>query len=508
MENKKEKKKVNKIRIKDLSQSAVLNPNPKIEIPDTDYSDYLNDLLQNSQIITILGDNKTEPQKKKKIKKIIKKKGKKRKNTLTNQTQKIELDIKESETKNNKTEVKEKDNKKEKKIENKNNNDSNTITNISNEKQPSKNISTNVNQKGNKNDESKDNDNNNDKNSNSKNIKATEEKKENEIKEEDIKKEGKTEEKDNNNKKDYKIEKIIKNISEKDLLAFDLLIKGQILLKIKNVLKILYFFLKIQKCQKDSCQKIIAMYRGYSVRENFKLNYLTKKILMLRDSCASKIIAYYKGYLIRKLSKKILEKKEDNYIIYSTLSNNKMLYLKISFISGIEDNIYFEYCKLLNCFIYYLNRRENNISKTKVEGYFYNEKYKKLTDDMYEKNKKGENIINFPKIIKKNDENIEKYDKIINEYMKDHRYAKRKRENILDYEERKRKALDDEMLQRHKKFEKLNKTGRSKSFMRLKGVMKNKGILKPSKSYINLRSDDKRIQFGMAKIKKYHLLKQ
>ncbi len=74
MENKKEKKKVNKIRIKDLSQSAVLNPNPKIEIPDTDYSDYLDDLLQNSQVITILGDNKTEPQKKKKIKKIIKKK--------------------------------------------------------------------------------------------------------------------------------------------------------------------------------------------------------------------------------------------------------------------------------------------------------------------------------------------------------------------------------------------------------------------------------------------------
>lgn len=508
MENKKEKKKVNKIRIKDLSQSAVLNPITKLDIPDTDISDYIDDFLQNSQDVTILDDSKTEPPKKKKIKKIIKKKVKRRKNTLT-KSQNLELNTKELEIKVNKTEEKEK----EKKIENKNNNNSNIITSISNEEETNKSISTNVNEKENKKDESKNNviinDNNNDKNSNSKNIKAIiEEKKENEIKGVDKKKEGKTEEKENNKKNETKKEKITKNISEKDILAFDSLIRGKILLKIKNVLKLLYFFLKIKKCQNDSCQKIIAVYRGYSLRQNFKLNYLTKKILIVRDSCVSKIIAHYKGYLIRKLSKKILEKKEDNYIIYSTLSNNKMLYLKISFISGIEDNIYFEYCKLLNCFIYYLNRRENNISKTKVEGYFYNEKYKKLTDDMYEKNKKGENIINFPKIIKKNDKNIEKYDKIINEYMKEHRYAKRKRENILDYEERKRKALDDEMLLRHKKFEKLNKTGRSKSFMRLKGVMKNKGILKPSKSFINLRTDDKRIQFGMAKIKKYHLLKQ
>ena len=111
------------------------------------------------------------------------------------------------------------------------------------------------------------------------------------------------------------------------------------------------------------------------------------------------------------------------------------------------------------------------------------------------------------KIIKKHDNNIDNFDKIINEYMKEHRYTKRKRENILEYEERKKKAMDDGMLLKHKKFEKLSKTGRSKSFMRLKKVA-TKSILKPSKSYVNLRSDDKKIQFGMAKIKKYHLLKK
>ena len=81
---------------------------------------------------------------------------------------------------------------------------------------------------------------------------------------------------------------------------------------------------------------------------------------------------------------------------------------------------------------------------------------------------------------------------------------KNKRENLIDYEERKRKALDDDMILNNKQSGiQLNKMSRSKSFMRLKGLPKNKGILKPSKSYINLRCDDRKIQFGQAKIKKY-----
>lgn len=68
----------------------------------------------------------------------------------------------------------------------------------------------------------------------------------------------------------------------------------------------------------------------------------------------------------------------------------------------------------------------------------------------------------------------------------------RRRENLIEYEERKKKAQDDDILTRHKNFEKVNKMSRSKSFMRLKGVSKGKGILKPSKSYINLRSEEKR----------------
>ena len=146
----------------------------------------------------------------------------------------------------------------------------------------------------------------------------------------------------------------------------------------------------------------------------------------------------------------------------------------------------------------------------KISGFFYNERYKKLTDDLYEKNEKGENVINFPKIIKKNDKNIDKYDKIINEFMKNNRYKKRKLYAIDEYEENKRKAMDDDIIQNKKNtLDKLDKISRSKSYMRLKGNMKKyKSILKPSKSYINLKSEERKIQFGKAKILGYHLNKK
>ena len=120
------------------------------------------------------------------------------------------------------------------------------------------------------------------------------------------------------------------------------------ILDLKDLLKLIYLFIQTQKNLKNACNKIAAVYKGYSVRKVFKLNYLTKKILMYRDLCTSKIIAHYKGYKIRKLAKPILLKKEDNYVIYSSLFNNKILYFKISFIMGVENNIYFINCKLLN----------------------------------------------------------------------------------------------------------------------------------------------------------------
>ena len=292
-------------------------------------------------------------------------------------------------------------------------------------------------------------------------------------------------------------------ISEK----FSILVSVKILNEISRILKIIYLFKKIRQNRKNACSKISALYKAYIFRKKFKLNYLIIKIINWRNLNASKIIAHIRGYIVRKNIKEILEKKEDNYIIYSSLSNNKMLYFKIN--NNYEDKIYFEFCKVLNCFVFYLPYTQRNLSKKKISGFFYNERYNKLTDDLYGKNEKGENVINFPKIIKKNDKNIDEYDKIINQFMINIRYKKRRIYDIEEYEENKRKAMDDDMIQKKKNaLGNLDKLSRSKSYMRLKGVKKNKSILKPSKSYINLKSEERKIQFGQAKILEYHLNKK
>jgi hypothetical protein len=316
-------------------------------------------------------------------------------------------------------------------------------------------------------------------------------------------------------KKDSKrnIDEYIKKVFNNEELSiedkFGILICVKILNKILNIFKIIYLFNQIRQYQKNACSKIGAIYKAYLFRKKFKMNYLILKIINLRNLYASKITAHLKGYIIRKNIKKILEKKEDNYIIYSTLSDNRMIYFKIKYDNNFEDNIYFEYCKVLNCFIFYLSQKEKNLSKKKISGFFYNERYNKLTDDLYEKNEKGENVINFPKIIKKNNKNIDKYDKIINEFMKNNRYKKRKIYDLDEYEENKRKAMDDDMIQNKKNLlDQLEKISRSKSYMRLKGAKKTKSILKPSKSYINLKSEERKIQFGKAKILGYHLNKK
>ena len=450
-------KKQKKITIvkNDLSQSVVLAPSKKLELQNIEITDYIDDFLQISPDAVFINDiNKTAP-KTKKVKKIIKKKIIKTKDKDNNKIIENKNNINDKEKLKDK--VKMKDN---------NNNNSNVPDMVPGEINKKKEkISKNIN-KGKKIEENK--------NKNDKNIKQ-----------------------ENEEDKDKRI------ISYNNIY---LMIKSKIIFELLNSFKILYIFKKMEKCQINSAKKISNAYKGYITRKYLKLNYLTKKILKFRDLCASKIIAHYKGYKIRKLSKDILKKKEDNYIIYSTLSDNTQLYFKIRYTIGLEDNIYFKFCELLKCFVFYISRRDKNFSKKKVEGFFYNQKYQKLTDDMYEKNEKGENILNFPKILKQNDLNSEKYDKIINEYIKANRPVTRKRENIIDYEERKKKALDDDIIMNNKKCgEKLNKMSRSKSFMRLKGIMKSKGILKPSKSYINLRCDDKKIQFGKAKIKGYHI---
>ena len=291
---------------------------------------------------------------------------------------------------------------------------------------------------------------------------------------------------------------------------FLVLIFKKIFNDIKNVLKIFIIYQKIKEYQKKSATKISSIFRAYSISNKIKLDFITSQILQTRKQNALKISSYYKRFLNRLETKKLLQKSKNNYIIHSSLISNKILYFKYKNQNGFEDNLYFEYSPLLKSFISFINKGEK-ANRLVIEGNFYNENYNKLTDPLYEINQKGQNVINFQKIFKKADSIKDKYDRISNRYVKLHRPAKRER--IDDYEERKRKAADDNNLKRSNSINskklggKVVEMSRSKSFMKLK-PKKTKGILKPSKSYINLRCEEKKIHFGSARIKKYHNTKK
>jgi len=281
------------------------------------------------------------------------------------------------------------------------------------------------------------------------------------------------------------------------------LYKCMFLHKIKQALKSIYILIKTKNCMNLSINKIANHYQGYIFRNKIKFNYVISKILDLRKQKAQKISSKIKAFLIRKEAKKLLMKAENNYIIYSSLNidKNDKLYFRYMHKSGKAENFYFEYSPLLKCFIYFLNKNNDKYLKI-VEGNFYNSKTNILIDKSFEVNFKGKNIINIQSIVKNADIINERNDRIINRYLRLHRTVKRT--TIDEYEESKKKSKDDSILKnKSKKLVKLRNTSRCKSFMKIKVESKTKSILKPSRSYVNLRCGDKKIQFGKAKIRKY-----
>ena len=310
-----------------------------------------------------------------------------------------------------------------------------------------------------------------------------------------------------NNKEKSKLKVQLMKFDHEQKLAilkkYFYLYKCMFLHKIKQTLKSIYILIKMKNCMNLSINKIANHYQGYLFRNKIKFNYVISKILDLRKQKAQKISSKIKAFLIRKEAKKLLMKAENNYIIYSSLNidKNDILYFRYLHKSGKEENFHFEYSPLLNCFIYFLNKNNDKYLKI-VEGNFYNSKANILIDKSFEVNFKGKNIINIQSIVKNADIINERNDRIINRYLRLHRPVKRT--TIDEYEESKKKSKDDSILKnKSQKLVKLRNTSRCKSFMKIKVESKTKSILKPSRSYVNLRCGDKKIQFGKAKIRKY-----
>ena len=313
---------------------------------------------------------------------------------------------------------------------------------------------------------------------------------------------------ENDEEKENKLKSSLKDDKEKNEIELKLipLYKKIFLQKLNRSLKSIFILIKMKNNMKLSVKKISNAYHYHILRNKLKYNYIMAKIMEIRKQKAEKISSLVKAYLIRREAKKLLQKTENNYIIYSLINIDKkdILYFKHIHKSGKEEKFYFEYSPLLKCFIYFINKNSDKYF-TIIQGNFYNSKTKKLIDKQYEINNKGENVINLPKIFTKTETINERHDRIINRYIKLHRHVKRT--TVDEFEENKKKIKDDYHLKinnsKSQKLTKLGDTSRSKSYMKIKGEPKRKSILKPSRSYVNLKCGEKKIQFGKAKIRKY-----
>lgn len=278
--------------------------------------------------------------------------------------------------------------------------------------------------------------------------------------------------------------------------------RKKLVIDISHIFKIVYIINKIEKYYNDSATKINSVCLTYLCRKNFLEKYLLERIRDARTELAKRVQLYYNKQKIHQL----LKMQEDNYIIYSSITNCDMLYFKIKNHNFLGNKYcYFQYCRPLKCFIYLLNKRKGN---KPMEGNFYNGKTnEKLLDRMYEITSEGNNIINLPLLLKKSDVNDEKYDAAINDYLKKFKPLLKKSDNAR--ETITKRFLDDNDLNKGKTKKKKgveisSNLHRCKTALKLNAVKKcGKSILKPSKSYIKLRNDDKKIQFGETHLQKY-----
>ena len=195
-------------------------------------------------------------------------------------------------------------------------------------------------------------------------------------------------------------------------------------------------------------------------------------IIKQRNKASSFISMVLQNIQFKIKVKHLLDKLEENYMIISSFSRCESLYFNIIYDNGLTDNLFFDYCDILKCFVYYFSKSENYLNNKILKGNFISDisNYCPIIDVIYPveiENCNSYNIINIPKIIKRNKEYQEILDEDTKTFLIQH---KRKKRNY------------NRMNSEVGKIYTISRAG-------------SKSILKPSKSYLSLK-EKKKISFG------------
>lgn len=258
-------------------------------------------------------------------------------------------------------------------------------------------------------------------------------------------------------------------------------LKKLFLHKINFIIRSCLLFLRIKKnLRESSVDKIASVYRSYCFRKKFYYIFLINRIIQERAKAIEKIKDALKLLAYKIKVRKLLDKLKDTYIIYSSIQNETELYFveNNSNSNNNENRIQFTYYPSINCFALFIDKDE--IIRPLI-GNFYNENNNLLFDDLYPINnsRNGKvNIIDISSLIKKRKILMKQYDLSITKTLT---------------------TQDKNLIKETTEIKKKEKIMlKSKSCLRLR-----KSILKPTKSYCNLKKFNKRVMFGEAQYKYY-----
>ena len=170
-----------------------------------------------------------------------------------------------------------------------------------------------------------------------------------------------------------------------------------IIKRIINSFKTIYILLKIINSRKNLSIQMKKISLGKKTRKIIKPYRLVQSMLKKRIDASNMIKDAFKAMLFRKKVKNLLNKLEENYIIYSSI-DSKLLIFIVKYENGLEENLFFEYCDILKCQILFISKLENNLSNKRLKGFFMTDTETHLLDNNYPI-EDDMNIIDIPNIL-------------------------------------------------------------------------------------------------------------
>ena len=253
--------------------------------------------------------------------------------------------------------------------------------------------------------------------------------------------------------------------------------------RIENIFKSIYILIKILKERKQFSKKIKNLLQGHRTRKIMKPYRFVQSVLNNRIIACNKIKDAFKLFLYRKKIKKLLNRLEEYYIIYSTIESKVLIFI-VQYENGLEENLFFEYNNIVKCNLFFICKSDN-LCKKKIKGYFMTDSEYHILDNNYPI-ENDKNIIDIPNILKLYNEHDFVYENISKKFL-----SKNKKIYSPFRRRLRSQTLGSNTILKFSTNKEYNSSTSLNIF---------KSILKPTRSFKTFKKENRRISFGSIEI--------